>query len=156
MANFICIENKGLVITTNKVVEALNLQTIKKYVKNTNNIEANQVEIFKLSLLKFFLKIIGISYILEFTDTWIIVNEVKETIKNNHIFNNVVLASRPRIIKVLLKSDMSIIWINIWDVQSGAKAKGLINKCFNVGSNITTIHGMNMNPGVLQCKNCWK
>jgi len=41
MANFICVENKGLVITTNKVAGALNLQTIEKYMKNTNNIEAN-------------------------------------------------------------------------------------------------------------------
>ena len=32
----------------------------------------------------------------------------------------------------------------------------LINRCFNVGNYITTIQGANMNPGVPQCKNCWK
>ena len=32
----------------------------------------------------------------------------------------------------------------------------LINRYFNVGSYITTIRGANMNPGVPQCKNCWK
>ena len=79
---------------------------------------------------------------------------VEKIIKDNHIFNNVVLASRPKIIKVLPKSDMSIVWINIWDAQSSIKAKGLINRCFNVGSFIATIHGTNMNLGVLQCKNC--
>ena len=51
---------------------------------------------------------------------------------------------------------MSIIWIDIWDVQSGSRAKGLINHCFNVGRYIATIRGANMNPEVLQCKNCWK
>ena len=124
--------------------------------KNTNNIKANQVEIPRLSLSKSFLKIIGILYILEFTNTQITVDKVKKTIKDNHIFNNVILVSRPRIIKVSLKLDMSIIWIDIWNAQSSAKAKSLINRCFNIGSYIVTIHGMNMNPEVPQCKNCWK
>jgi len=50
---------------------------------------------------------------------------------------------------------MSIIWINIWDVQSGSKTKSLINRCFNIGRFIATIWKANMNPGILQCKNCW-
>ena len=69
MANFIHIKNRGLVIITNKIAEALNLQTIEKYVKNTNNIKANQVEIPRLPQSKFFLKIIGILYISEFINT---------------------------------------------------------------------------------------
>ena len=56
--------------------------------------------------------------------------------------------SKPRVIKVLSKLDMSIIWIDIWDVQSGSKAKGLINQYFNVGKYITTIRDANMNPGI--------
>ena len=42
------------------------------------------------------------------------------------------------------------------DVQSRTNTKMLINRCFNVGKYITTIQGANMNPGVPQCKNCWK
>jgi len=53
---------------------------------------------------------------------------MEDIIKRNHIFNNVVLASRPHIIKVSPRSDMAIIWVDIWDVQSSSKAKGLINK----------------------------
>ena len=64
--------------------------------------------------------------------------------------------SRPRIIKVSLKSDISIIWFDIWDAQSDSRAKGLINRCFNMGNYITTIQDANMNPEVSQCKNCWK
>ena len=105
MVDFIHIKNGGLVISTNKVARALNLQTIKKYVKNTNNTEANQVETPRLPQLKSFLKVIGILFISEFTNTQIIVNEIKKTIKNNHIFNNVILVSITRIIKVSLKSD---------------------------------------------------
>ena len=66
------------------------------------------------------------------------------------------MASKPRVIKISPKSDMSIVWIDIWDVQSGSNAKMLINKCFNVGRHITTIREANMNPDVPQYKNCWK
>ena len=41
-------------------------------------------------------------------------------------------------------------------MQSGQNAKLLINRCFNIGNNIATIRGANMNPGVLQYTNCWK
>ena len=51
---------------------------------------------------------------------------------------------------------MSIIWIDIWNVQSGGRVQDLINHCFNVGRYITTIRGANMNPRVPQYKNCWK
>ena len=64
--------------------------------------------------------------------------------------------SRPRVIKVSPESDMAIVWIDIWDIQSGKNAKMLINRCFNVGNYIATIRGANMNSGVPQCKNCWK
>ena len=60
---------------------------------------------------------------------------------------------KPRVIKISPKLDMAIIWLDIWNVQSGSKAKGLINRCFNVGNNIITIRGVNMNPSMPQCKN---
>jgi len=81
-------------------------------------------------------------------------NDIETILKQNHIFDNIFLASRPRVIKVSPKSDMSIVWIDIWDVQSGSNAKMLINRCFNVGRYIATIHRANMNPDVPQCKNC--
>ena len=49
---------------------------------------------------------------------------------------------------------MSIIWIDIWDVQSGSKAKYLINRCFNIEKYIVTICGANINLDIPQCKNC--
>jgi len=51
---------------------------------------------------------------------------------------------------------MAIIWLDIWDVQSNSKAKGLVNRYFNVGSYIAIIHRANMKLEVLQCKNYWK
>ena len=69
-------------------------------------------------------------------------------LKQNQIFDNISLAFKPRVIKVSSKSDMSIVWIDIWGVQSGSNTKTLINRCFNVRRYIATIQGANMNPGV--------
>jgi len=74
---------------------------------------------------------------------------VKKILKNNHIFNNISLASQSRIIKVFPKSDMAIIWLDIWSSQSGMNTRDLINRCFNVSSFIVTVQGANINLGVL-------
>jgi len=68
MANFIRIKNKGIVIATNKIASTLDLQTIEKYIKNSQCIEADYVESPRLPQLKFYLKIIGISYFSEQTN----------------------------------------------------------------------------------------
>ena len=134
----------------------LDLQTIKRYIRNVNNIKSNQIEASRLPQSKSYLKIISIPYFLEDTNTFISADVVEKIIKENYIFNDIVLALRLRVIKVSSKSDMSIVWLNIQDVQSGSKTKGLINRCFNIRSFITMIYGANMNPGVPQCKNYQK
>ena len=90
---------------------------------------------------------------MENTNTLLSMDIVENIIKNNHIFNNIMITSKPKIIKVLPRSDMAIIWLDIWNLQSSSKAKGLINRCFNVGNYITIIQETNINPEVLQCKN---
>jgi len=68
MADFVCIDQAGVTIVTNKVILSLDLQTIKKYIKNTNHIDSNKVNTSYLLKLKFYLKIIGILYFLENTN----------------------------------------------------------------------------------------
>ena len=111
----------------------------------------------QLTVWQTYLKIIGIPfYPHENSQKRLTSNDIEMILKQNHIFDNISLASKPRVIKVSPKSDMSIVWIDIWDIQSGSNAKMLINRCFNIGSYIATIWEANMNPGILQCKNCWK
>jgi len=55
---------------------------------------------------------------------------IESILKVNYIFNNVLIILKPYIIKVSPKSDITIVWLDIWDVQSGSKAKSLINKFF--------------------------
>ena len=123
--------------------------------KTSNDINSLQVEDSRLPKSKSYLKIIGILYYPHANlQDKLTSADIKTILQQNHIFDNITLASKPRVIKVSPKSDMAIVWIDIWDVQSSQNAKMLINRCFNVGNYIATIRGANMNLGVSQCKNC--
>ena len=123
--------------------------------KTSNDINSLQVEDSRLPKSKSYLKIIGILYYPHANlQDKLTSADIKTILQQNHIFDNITLASKPRVIKVSPKSDMAIVWIDIWDVQSSQNAKMLINRCFNVSNYIATIRGANMNLGVSQCKNC--
>ena len=156
LANFIYVDGKGMVITTNKVTANLNLNIIKKYIKNVDNININKVLSPRLSQSKSYLKILGISYYIKDINLLVIADIVERVIQTTHIFNNTVLTSQPHIIKASPKSDMTVIYVNIWDSKSGSKTKSIINRCFNIRCHIATVQETNINPGVPQCKNCWK
>ena len=155
LVDYIRSDNTEIVVVTNKVAHQSNLSIIDYYVKNSNDINSLQVEDSRLPKSKSYLKIIEIPYFPHVNlQEKLTSNDIENILKQNHIFDNISLASKPRIIKVSPKLDMAIVWINIWNVQSSHNAKLLINRCFNVENNITTIRGANMNPGVPQCKNC--
>jgi len=157
LVDYIQAEPLGITIVTNKVSQQSDLMIINQYIKNSNDVNALQVNELCLPKSKSYLKIIGIPYFPHNNSQECLTsNDIELVLKQNQIFNNISLASKPRVIKMLPKSDMSIVWIDIWDVQSGSNAKMLINRCFNIGKYIATIQGANMNPGVPQCKNCWK
>ena len=109
----------------------------------------------RLPQSKSYLKITGLPY-LQSDGNKITSKNVVEFMKHIDLFKDISLAAKPRVIKASPKSDMSIIWFDIWDTQNGSKAKLLINHSFNLGRHIATVRATNMNPGVPQCHNCWK
>ena len=146
MADFVCNSYQDLIITMNKVALQSDLNTIKDYIKNIDVIKSKDIMTPCLPQFKFYLKIINIIYIKEGTNSPIISNNVKIIIQSIYIFNDINLASKPYIIKASPKSDMVVIWIDIWNAQSREKAKCLIDKCFNISSYIVTVRGVNMKP----------
>jgi len=92
VVDFIHLENVGIIVTTNNVASSLNILTIEQYVKNINNIETSHINTLRLLQSKSYLKIISIPYFMENTNMPITVDVVKTIIKENHIFNNIVLA----------------------------------------------------------------
>ena len=91
----------------------MDLQTIKRYIRNMNHINSDTIEILCLSQLKFYLKIIGVSYLMENTNTSINFSVIETILKNNYIFNNVLIVLKPYIIKVSSKLDIVIVWLDI-------------------------------------------
>ena len=156
IANFIRLDFRGLIVVANKVPASSDISIINNYVKNSFSSDANNIQDARLPQSKSYLKILGIPYLMENTNTPMDSNIMENIIKASHIFNDIKIASKPCICKVSLKSDMAIVWIDIWDSQNGLAAKRIINRSFNIGNFVATIRGTNMNLGIPQCKNCWK
>jgi len=128
LVDYICSDPLGISIITNKVLLQSDLQIIDQYIKNSEDINALQVDEPRLPQLKSYLKIIGILYFPHGnSQDHLTSSNVEMIFKQNQIFDNINLASEQRVIKVSSKSDISIIWIDIWDIQSGSRAKELIN-----------------------------
>jgi len=60
--NFIHIINNGIIITTNKLANDLNLSTIEKYLKSIQNIDSDLIESPHLLKFKSYMKIIRLLY----------------------------------------------------------------------------------------------
>ena len=153
-ADFIQVNVNGIIITTNSPTSDLDLSTIEKYLKNIQNINPDSIESPCLPKSKSYMKIIGLPYLSKLGV--MSPDIIKGVLKELHLFKDATLASKPHIIKALPKSDRVVVWVNIWDSQSSSCAKNIINRRFNVGQFIVTVHRTNMNLGVPQCKNCWK
>ena len=63
MVDFVQSDSVGITIVTNKFASASDLQFIENYVKSTNCINSQEVEVLYLSQSKSYLKIIGIPYL---------------------------------------------------------------------------------------------
>jgi len=142
-------------IVTNNVSAPSDLSIVKKHFKSINSINEDESLPPHLSQSKPYLKITGILFI-QPNGNKLTHEDIINSIQYSTLFEMVSLASKPRVIKALPKSDMAIVWIDIWDSQNSSKAKLLVNHSFNFSQYIATIRGTNMNPGILQCHNCWK
>jgi len=69
----------------------------------------DQIESSRLPQSKSHLKIVSIPYLSEVTNAHLSSDDVEKILKANHIFNNIVLASKLKVIKVSSKLDMSIV-----------------------------------------------
>ena len=68
MADFIQADHRRLVITTNKAAFTLDFNTIKRYIRNVNTINSNNIISPRLFQSKFYLKILDILYLIENTN----------------------------------------------------------------------------------------
>jgi len=117
LVDFIWSDMSSITVITNKVVVQSDLYIIENYIKKIDDIDSINIDIHCLPQSKSYLKIIGISYFLhDNLNECLTSNNIENIIKQNQIFDNVVLTSKPYIIKISPKSNILIIWIDIWDV----------------------------------------
>ena len=96
LVDYIRAEPLGITVVTNKVAQPSDLMLIDQYIKNSNKVNALQVEELRLSKSKLYLKIIGISYYSHNnSQERLTSSNIKEVLKQNQIFDNVTLASKP-------------------------------------------------------------
>jgi len=107
ITDFICIINEEVIIIMNKPANASNLSTIKKYIKNISNINSNSIDSSYLPKSKSYLKIVGLLHKME--NGLITSDFVESIVKELHLFEDIMLASKPHIIKALSKSDMAVV-----------------------------------------------
>lgn len=91
------------------------MSIIDNHVREIENVNSEHIDILQLPMSKLYLKILGFLYIINNTNFPITLKIVTGVLNKTHIFNNVVLASKPCIIKTSNNSDLAVIWINIWD-----------------------------------------
>ena len=115
MVDYIQLEISGVTIVLNSIVLASDYQVIENYIENVDNIMSENIQAPRLPQSKSYLRIIGIPYLMENTNIPINSEFVETVIKLSHIFNDLLLTSRPRVIKASPKSNMMIAWIDIWN-----------------------------------------
>ena len=107
VVDFIHIINNGIVITTNKPANDLNLSTIENYLKNIKNVNSDSIESPHLPRSKLYMKIIRLPYKIE--QGVISPDYIESILKEMHLFKDVVLASKSHAIKASPKSDIAVV-----------------------------------------------
>ena len=109
----------------NKLANPSDLTTVKKYIKSISNINSDLIKSPCLPKSKLYLKILRLPYMMK--DGIITLDIVKGVLKDVYLFKNIILVSKLYIIKTSPKLDIMVVWVDIWDSQSGSEAKNIIN-----------------------------
>ena len=92
MVNFIYSDYYGIIITSTKISSQSDLDVVEKYVKNINSVDFNDVKNACFFQSKSYLKILGILYFIESTNTSMDFSVIETVTKLIHIFNNIHIA----------------------------------------------------------------
>ena len=107
VADFIQITNNGIIITTNKPVNDLDLSIIEKFLKNINNINSDSIKNLCLSKSKLYMKIIELLY--KIKQGVITSNYIEGILKEMYLFKDIVLALKLYVIKTSPKLDIVVV-----------------------------------------------
>ena len=95
LANFICIDKVGIIVTTRFTASKQDIKTIKTAIKNSQKINKDFVESPYLLQSKSYLMILGLSYFAKNMNELITSEIVEEVLKKSHIFKDIKFSSKP-------------------------------------------------------------
>ena len=124
----------------------IELEVIKQWLKTTEMKSC-------LSQSKFFLKVLSIFYQNSNTSLPITPTQIVVALFGSPLFESVILAFMPCIMKASPNYDILVTQINIWDFQRDSKGRTFINHSFNFGQYVTIVQETNMYPRVSQYYN---
>ena len=111
IADFICLSNNGVIITTNHPANATKLSRIENFLKKINNINPISIVTPHLPKSKSYMKIVRLPYN---SELGIITPDfIEGVLKETHLFKDATLASKPRVIKASSKSNKAVVWVDI-------------------------------------------
>ncbi|KAF5345868.1 hypothetical protein D9756_011193 [Leucocoprinus leucothites] len=145
----------GILIATSGVASPTDLETIKSWLKKAWQLGDSIPIEPRLPQSKSFLKIVSVPYWVANSSNPLSPAFVEQALRQSSLFENIIVAACPRVMKASPKLDTAVVWFDIWDSQNGTKAKTLVNRTINFGQHIGTIHATSMHPGIAQCRNCW-
>ena len=94
--------------------------------KNVQNVNPDSIENPCLPKFKSYMKIIGLLYL---SKLGVMTPHIIEgVLKDSYLFKNAILALKLCVIKASPKSDKAVVWVDIWDSQSGSCVKNIINR----------------------------
>ena len=105
--DFIQFNINEIIITTNKPTSNLDLSTIKKYLKNVQNVNPDSIESSHLPKFKSYMKIVGLPYSSKLGV--MSPDIIKGVLKDSHLFKDATLALKPHVIKASPKSDKAVV-----------------------------------------------
>jgi len=104
----------GISIITNSAPAPSDLSIIEKHFKLINGINEEKSFSSCLPQSKSYLKITSILFI-QPNSNKLTHEDIINFIQHSTLFKTVSLTSKPRVIKALPKSDITIVWIDVWD-----------------------------------------
>jgi len=84
------------------------------------------------------------------------VDVIKEALGSSPLSEHFVLARNPRINHNSASSTTATVYCDLWDSQTGARAKALIGRTIMLGNSLCMIREAEKHRGVPVCQRCWR
>jgi hypothetical protein len=137
---------KGLSLVTTFVARASDLAIVRQSVSATTGLDSLDAA---LPQSRSFLKILDVPFPVDTAD-------VTNAMADSPFADAFILAATPRTMRNSAKSSTATVWFDLWDSQSGARAKQVAGRSLFINGAVCPIRAAAANPGTPQCQRCWR